>query len=115
MASSLLVALFLLSSYTVVLDEKYDLRSDNEVDQTNWSAAEVATATVKADGGHRRGVVARYLVAERSIGGMVASREPATMERRSPWKPPSPIGHVPVAWEKGKPPCLGVGCSQIKG
>nr|BAC22254.1 hypothetical protein [Oryza sativa Japonica Group]BAD72563.1 hypothetical protein [Oryza sativa Japonica Group] len=88
---------------------------DNEVDQTNWSAAEVATATVKADGGHRRGVVARYLVAERSIGGMVASREPAIMVRRSPWKPPSPIGHVPVAWEKGKPPCLGVGCSQIKG
>ncbi|KAF2925481.1 hypothetical protein DAI22_06g056200 [Oryza sativa Japonica Group] len=115
MASSLLVALFLLSSYTVVLVRSSRPIADNEVDQTNWSAAEVATATVKADGGHRRGVVARYLVAERSIGGMVASREPAIMVRRSPWKPPSPIGHVPVAWEKGKPPCLGVGCSQIKG
>uniref|UniRef100_A0A0E0DXX4 Uncharacterized protein n=1 Tax=Oryza meridionalis TaxID=40149 RepID=A0A0E0DXX4_9ORYZ len=106
MASSLLAAFLLLSSYAVV-SVGSSRTNAGEVDQTNWSAAEVATATMKADGG--RGAVARYLVAERSIGGMVPGREPVTMVRRSPWSPPSPIGHVPVSWEKGMPPC-GVGC-----
>uniref|UniRef100_A0A0E0L8K8 Secreted protein n=1 Tax=Oryza punctata TaxID=4537 RepID=A0A0E0L8K8_ORYPU len=120
MVSSLLVAFLLLSSYVIVSARSSRPIADGV--EMIWSTAG-ATAATEADGGrshHRRGggadgVMVRYLVVEKLIGGVVPSREPATMVRRSPRTPPSPMGHVPVAWEKGIPPCLGIGCSQIPG
>uniref|UniRef100_A0A0E0L8K9 Uncharacterized protein n=1 Tax=Oryza punctata TaxID=4537 RepID=A0A0E0L8K9_ORYPU len=87
-----------------------------------WSAG-AATTVIEVDGGrsHRRrgggaSVVARYLVAGRSVMGMVVpSREPTMMRRlpdrepmRRPWMPPSPMPNKPVS--SGMPPC----CADIE-
>ncbi|BAS96462.1 Os06g0180400 [Oryza sativa Japonica Group] len=125
MASSLLVAFLLLSSYAVLsVCSSRPIAGGVEV---IWSTG-AATTTMEADGGQshcRRGggtsVVVRYLVARRTVMGMeVPSRESTMMRRlpdrepvRRPRMPPSPMPNKPVS--SGMPPCLGDGCGRIRG